>query len=174
VIKKKICMTGMYGVGKTSLVRRFVESIYEDRYLTTIGVKIDKKTVAVDGVDVMLAIWDMAGEDEIAQARLSHLRGAQGYILVADGTRRASLDKAVDLNRRIAREIGDLPFVLVVNKNDLRGEWEVQPADLEALGWQVYESSAKTGEGVEDVFQMLAGRIMAQHAVRTADDGGEG
>jgi hypothetical protein len=170
VIKKKICMTGMYGVGKTSLVRRFVESIYEDRYLTTIGVKIDKKTVAVDGVDLMLAIWDMAGEDEIAQARLSHLRGAQGYILVADGTRRASLDKAIDLNRRIGQAIGDLPFVLVVNKNDLRGQWEVQSADLNALGWPTYESSAKTGEGVEDLFQTLARRMLAQHAVRTADD----
>jgi hypothetical protein len=173
VIKKKICMVGMYGVGKTSLVRRFVESIYEDRYLTTIGVKIDKKTVAVDGQDVMLAIWDMAGEDEIAQARLSHLRGAEGYILVADGTRRATLDKAVDLNRRIGASIGDLPFVLVVNKNDLRDQWEVQPADLDSLGWRVYESSAKTGEGVEELFQTLAGRILAQRPVSAVDDDDE-
>jgi small GTP-binding protein len=173
VIKKKICMVGMYGVGKTSLVRRFVESIYEDRYLTTIGVKIDKKTVSVEGREVMLAIWDMAGEDEIAQARLSHLRGAEGYILVADGTRRATLEKAIDLNRRIGESAGNLPFVLVVNKNDLRSQWEIQPADLDSLGWRVYESSAKTGEGVEDLFRTLAGQMLAQRAASAVTDDDE-
>src|SRR6478736_3867693 len=79
MIRKKICMVGLYGVGKTSLVKRYVESIFDERYHTTIGVKIDKKDVVVDGRDVSLAIWDMAGEDEIAQVKLSHLRGASGY-----------------------------------------------------------------------------------------------
>ena len=164
VIKQKVCMVGMYGVGKTSLVRRFVESVYDERYFSTVGVKIEKKTVPMDGHEVMLSIWDMAGEDEIAQARLSHLRGAQGYILVADGTRHATLDKAVDLNRRIGDTLGDLPFVLVVNKNDLRSEWEIRSSELDSLGWPVYESSAKTGEGVEDLFHTLAGRMLEQRA----------
>src|SRR6478672_9470880 len=116
MIRKKICMVGLYGVGKTSLVKRYVESIFDERYHTTIGVKIDKKDVVVDGRDVSLAIWDMAGEDEIAQVRLSHLRGASGYLLVADGTRRASVDKALELRSRIEQQTGALPFVLVVNK----------------------------------------------------------
>lgn len=166
-------MVGMYGVGKTSLVRRFVESIYEDRYLTTIGVKIDKKNLAVDGKEVMLAIWDMAGEDEMAQAKLTHLRGAEGYILVVDGTRRATLDKAVDLNRRIGESVGELPFVLVVNKNDLRDQWEIGPEDLAALGWNSYSSSARTGEGVEEMFQTLAGQMLARSGPRGLDDDDE-
>jgi small GTP-binding protein len=170
VTKKKICMVGMYGVGKTSLVRRFVESIYEDRYHTTIGVKIDKKSLTVNGEDVVLAIWDMAGEDEMAQARLSHLRGADGYILVADGTRGASLEKAVDLQRRIGEIAGSLPFVLAVNKNDMREEWEVREEDLAALEWPVYRSSARSGEGVEELFGTLAERMLSRRAVAAVDD----
>ena len=171
MIKKKICMVGMYGVGKTSLVRRYVQSMFDDRYLTTIGVKIDKKDIAAGGTTVSLAIWDMAGEDEMAQVRVSHLRGASGYILVADGLRRASLDKALDLNRRIEGELGKLPFVLVVNKADVKPEWEIQAADIEQLagsGWTVFESSAKTGDGVEQLFLTLARQMLEQDSARAA------
>ena len=76
--KKKICMVGACGVGKTSLVRRFVESIFDESYQTTIGVKIDKKLLELDGREVTLVIWDLAGEDEFAQVREAHLRGAAG------------------------------------------------------------------------------------------------
>ena len=81
MIKKKICMVGLYGVGKTSLVKRFVQSLFDDKYLTTIGVKVDRKDVDVEGRAVSLAIWDLAGEDEVAQVKTSHLRGASGYLL---------------------------------------------------------------------------------------------
>ena len=87
MLKKKICMVGQFGVGKTSLVRRFVHSIFDDRYLTTIGVKIDRKDVSIDGQALTLMLWDMAGEDDLAELNVSHLRGASGYILVADGCR---------------------------------------------------------------------------------------
>src|SRR5258708_29384662 len=119
-MKKKIWLVGLFGVGKTSLVRRYVQRMFEDKYLTTIGVKIDKKDVNVDGQEVTLAIWDIAGEDDLAQARISHLRGASGYLLVADGTRRVSLDKAMELKQRIEELLGTLPFLLVINKADLR------------------------------------------------------
>ena len=163
MIKKKICMVGLYGVGKTSLVKRFVESIFDERYLTSIGVKVDRKDVAVGDRTVSLAIWDIAGEDELAQLRMANLRGASGYILVADGLRSASLEKAVDLNRRITESLGPLPFVLVVNKADLRNEWKIQPGDLGPLadhGWRVFETSAKTGEAVETVFVALTASML--------------
>src|SRR5579883_685521 len=125
VLQKKVCMVGAYGVGKTSLVRRYVESIFSDRYLTNIGVKIDKKLVKVDGQQVNLVLWDLAGEDEISKLRLSHLRGASGYILVIDGCRRSTLDTALDLQQRVADSLGDVPFVVALNKVDLRPEWEL-------------------------------------------------
>ena len=74
MLKKKICMVGQFAVGKTSLVRRFVDSIFDERYLTTIGVKIDRKDVTIDGKSITLMLWDLAGEDELAQLNVSHLR----------------------------------------------------------------------------------------------------
>ena len=163
MIQKKICMVGLFGVGKTSLVRRFVESIFDDRYLTTIGVKIDKKLVPVDGEDVNLMIWDLVGEDDFAQVRLSHLRGASGYLLVADGCRQASLETAISLQERVTETLGPLPFILVINKADLKDRWEIQPEAIKALekkGWVTFETSAKANEGVEEVFKNLARRMI--------------
>jgi small GTP-binding protein len=160
MLKKKICMVGEFGVGKTSLVRRFVDSIFDERYLTTIGVKIDRKDITVGSTSVTLMLWDLAGEDDLAQLKVSHLRGAAGYILVADGCRAASLAKAVELQKRIADQLGPLPFVLVVNKADLRDQWEVQGRAITENGWPTFETSAKAGTGVEEVFLALAGKLI--------------
>src|SRR5271169_437320 len=100
MIQKKICMLGSFAVGKTSLVRRFVESIYSETYQTTVGVKIDKKVVALDRVEITLVLWDLYGEDDFQKMRWSYLRGAAGYLLVADGTRRATLERAVALEQK--------------------------------------------------------------------------
>jgi len=153
-------MVGQYGVGKTSLVRRFVESVFDERYHSTIGVKIDSKEVIVDSKPVTLMLWDLAGEDDLAQLNVSHLRGASGYILVVDGCRAATLEKAAELQRRITSMLGRLPFVLVMNKADLRDQWEVKDADVEQYGWPTFETSAKAGSGVEEMFLSLAARLL--------------
>ncbi|HTB20411.1 MAG TPA: Rab family GTPase [Bryobacteraceae bacterium] len=160
MLKKKICMVGQFGVGKTSLVRRFVDSIFDERYLSTIGVKIDRKDVTVGSATVTLMLWDLAGEDDLAQLKVSHLRGASGYILVADGCRATSFDKAVELQQRIADQLGPLPFVLVLNKSDLRDRWEVRAAAIAEQGWPTFETSAKAGSGVNEMFLALAGKLM--------------
>ena len=163
MIQKKICMIGAFGVGKTSLVARFVHSIFSDKYLTTVGVKIDKKLVEVDGDQITLMVWDIAGEDALTTIRPSQLRGASGYILVVDGSRRATCESAPDLKRRADETVGSVPFACVFNKNDLRESWEVTDADVEALrarGWPVLFSSAKSGEGVEELFLQLATAIL--------------
>jgi len=91
-LQKKICMLGGFSVGKTSLVKRYVQSVFSETYLTTVGVKIDKKTVDLPERSVNLILWDLAGEDDIGSLRITYLRGAAGYVLVADGTRPATLD----------------------------------------------------------------------------------
>jgi len=160
MLKKKICMVGQFGVGKTSLVRRFVDSIFDERYLTTVGVKIDRKDVAVGSESVMLMLWDLAGEDDLAQLNVSHLRGASGYILVVDGCRAASFAKAVELQQRIEGQLGSLPFVLVLNKADLRDQWEVRDTAVSERGWPTFETSAKAGSGVEEMFQALTKKLL--------------
>jgi small GTP-binding protein len=158
-MQKKICLLGGFAVGKTSLVSRYVHSMFSDRYLTTIGVKIEKKTVDLGTHHVDLIIWDIYGEDDFQKLRLSYLRGASGYLLVMDGTRRATLDTAVALQASAEQAIGPVPFVLVVNKSDLTDRWEIDDVTLEECsrrGWPVIRTSAKTGDGVEQAFAMLA------------------
>jgi len=163
MLQKKICMLGSFAVGKTSLVRRFVESIYSDVYQTTVGVKIDKKNVQVNGAEVSLILWDIYGEDDYQKMRWTYLRGASGYLLVADGTRKATLEKAFQLEQRVREEVGVLPFVFVINKSDLLQDWEVDPAleaQIAAQSWNTLRSSAKTGEGVEEAFALLAQKMI--------------
>jgi small GTP-binding protein len=170
MLKKKICMVGQFGVGKTSLVRRFVETIFDDRYLTTVGVKIDRKDISIRGKSLTLMLWDLAGEDDLEQLKLSHIRGASGYILVADGCRAVTLAKAAELQHRITEMLGPLPFVLVVNKADLRDQWEVQSAQLSQYGWPIFETSAKAGSGVEEMFLGFAATLVRNHPAGEAPD----
>jgi small GTP-binding protein len=163
MLQKKICMLGSFAVGKTSLVRRFVESIYSEVYQTTVGVKIDKKNMQMDGKEVSLVLWDIYGEDDYQKMRWTYLRGASGYLLVADGTRKATLEQAVSLEQKVREVAGAIPFVLVINKSDLIRDWELDPAleaQWAAQGWSILHSSAKTGEGVEESFSLLTRKML--------------
>jgi small GTP-binding protein len=163
MIQKKICMLGSFAVGKTSLVRRFVEGFFSDTYLTTVGVKIDKKVVQANGTDITLVLWDLYGNDDFQKIRWSHFHGAAGYLLIADGTRRATLEKAEFLEERARKEIGPVPFIFLINKSDLAEEWEIEPeheAQLAAKNWTVLRTSAKTGERVDEAFVELARKIV--------------
>jgi small GTP-binding protein len=163
MIQKKICLLGAFAVGKTSLVRRFVEGGYDEKYLTTVGVQIKKRTVTVNDVELNLIIWDLAGEDEFQKVQLNYLRGASGYFVVADGTRPTTLDTAKILHQRVTATIGAVPFVLLINKQDVRDDWELDEralAEFTLAGWTIIETSAKTGQGVAEAFQQLAEKIL--------------
>lgn len=163
MIQKKICMLGAFSVGKTCLVARFVKSMFSEAYHTTVGVKIDKKSINANGTDLNLILWDLAGEDEFQKVQMTYLRGAAGFLLVVDGTRKNTLDTAHVLKKRAEEAGGDVPFVLVLNKCDLVDEWEIDDETIAALtndGWTVIRSSAKTGEGVEESFQHIASAII--------------
>jgi small GTP-binding protein len=163
MFQKKVCVLGAFGVGKTSLVRRYVQSIFSDAYLTTVGVKIDKKNLNVGEMPVTLILWDIAGEDDVTAIRMSYLRGASGYFLVADGTRGETLDVASSIQTRAAAEVGSVPFVLLLNKADLLNDWDLVAQSVETLqnaGWTILRTSAKTGEGVEEAFQLMANRMV--------------
>lgn len=164
MIQKKICMVGASAVGKTSLVSRFVKSIYSEIYQATIGVKVDKKTIEVEGQEVNLMFWDIAGEDEFKKITTSYLRGSSGYVLVVDGTRKETLDIAISMQASVEKVVGSVPFIILINKSDLEKQWEVTPEMIKQLtekGWTVIQGSAKTGLGVEDAFQTLGKAMLA-------------
>jgi small GTP-binding protein len=158
MIQKKVCMLGGFAVGKTSLVARFVSSIFSEKYLSTVGVKIDKKVVSIDGRDTMLLLWDIYGQDDFQTVQPAQLRGMAGYLLVVDGTRRATLETARLLHEKAKTVAGDVPFVVVINKSDLASSWEIDDVAFFKLveqGWRVVKTSARTGDGVEHAFESL-------------------
>ncbi len=163
MINKKICMLGGFSVGKTSLVDRYVHSLFSDNYLSTVGVKISKKVLAVDGIDVTLVLWDMEGKDIYTNVNLAYLRGAMGFFVVVDGTRKETLEMAISLREAALNIAGNVPSCLLVNKADLLDEWEVTEGMLVPLaeqGMTILHTSAKTGTGVEEAFALLTRKML--------------
>jgi len=162
---KKVCMLGSYAAGKTSLVRHFVEGIFSEKYHITIGVKIDKKTIHIDGHDVKLMLWDIAGEEKNFTIPLSYLKGTHGFLLVMDGTRLSTYEQALDIHSRTIEEVGDIPFIVVINKNDLVDNWQLNDKHILAMqqkNWTIIQSSAKSGTGVEDAFSQLTQKMLSK------------
>lgn len=156
-------MLGAFAVGKTSLVARYVHSIFSEKYQTTVGVKIDKKVIEADSQEVSLVLWDLYGEDQFQRVQSFYLRGSSGYLLVADGTRAETLEVAQSIQQRAQEVLGSVPFILMLNKHDLPWEIsEVEVNQLRAMGWDIRYTSAKTGEGVEESFAALAKRMLEQ------------
>ena len=164
MIQKKVCMVGLYGTGKTSLVRQFVHAKFSEKYLSTVGVKIDRKPVRAADQDVNLLLWDLEGRDEVQDINTSYLRGAAGIFYVVDGTRRDTLTQVFDLRTAVEHAVGEVPAVLALNKADLVDAWIVTDGDREALHrvpWHVFDTSARTGDGVEAAFLWLAATMQA-------------
>ena len=156
-------MLGAFAVGKTSLVRQYVFSIFSGSYQTTLGVKIDKKSIQIDGETVELILWDLAGEDDFMKVPGSYLRGSSGVLLVADGTRAGTLETAIGLNQKVIEEVGDVPVILLVNKSDVKANWTIDQGELKRLqerGWRIIETSAMDGANVNQAYQELAQQLI--------------
>lgn len=165
-IQKKVCLLGDFAVGKTSLIRRYVEGRFEDKYLSTIGVKISRKVVQRPDHDLNLLIWDLAGGDDIDQLSRRYLLGAVGALLVCDLTRPETLG-IIEKYARIMREVNrNSALVLACNKVDLEAERAIDDEALAAaaaamdLSWLL--TSAKSGQGVDDAFEILAAGLDSQ------------
>lgn len=162
ILQRKICMLGAFSVGKTSLVKRYVSSIFEDKYLTTIGVKVDKKIVSLESKDVTLMLWDLAGEDDYNSIKTRYLRGSSGYILVVDGTRPKTLETAMEIDTLAKQTLGEVPAMIALNKSDLVDDWLIPSEDLSKLesSHTLLHTSAKTGGQVEELFRTLTKEML--------------
>jgi small GTP-binding protein len=158
-VTRKICLIGDFGVGKTSLVQQFVNQAFAESYQTTVGVTIETKQIQMaDGTGMKMIIWDIAGSDSIDWATRRYLRGSNGFFLVVDGTRARTLESAVDLRKKTLEVIGKVPHVCLFNKSDLRDAWELDTPLVEKLknaSTDAFNTSAKTGDNVEDAFAVL-------------------
>ncbi len=176
MISKKICLVGDFGVGKTSLIRRFVDQQFSDQYLSTVGVKISRKKVDLPKIEteqknaLQLLIWDLEGHTKFKTIAPSYLQGANGAIVVADVTRQETID---NLGQRLELFLSINPqsiAILVLNKSDLI-DTEIINQLLSKFNHQederviaTYHTSAKTGENVDDIFHKLSYRMITKVA----------
>jgi len=157
-------MIGSFAVGKSSLVKRFVHEAFTGEYYTTVGVKIDRKTIEMDGQAIDFILWDLNGEDAFQSVQMSYLRGMHGYFLVIDGTRKATLDVAIQLDHKIQEAFGPTPRICALNKKDLGAEWELDEATITSLCLPerpVIHTSASSGEGVETLFHQMGSLLLS-------------
>ncbi len=159
-------MVGDFAVGKTSLTQQFVNQIFSEQYLTTIGVKIDTKIVEVsDSQQCKLVVWDVAGRDSLTPLQTNYLMGASGFLLIVDGTRRESIDSVKFLIDSAKKKLPNVPFIILVNKCDLIEGWLFEEKDqlfFEKNAWKFLTTSAKTGENVETSFTSLVNAMLDQ------------
>jgi small GTP-binding protein len=166
-INKKVCLLGDFGVGKTSLVRRFVYDRFEDKYLSTIGVKVSRKSMVLSHqdrlIDLSIILWDLAGSEEFNQVRASYLRGAAGILLVCDLTRPETLQHLPSYLDDMRQVCPAAEVILAANKADLIDEQRLLVSQIEAFlsdhHFPYYLTSAKSGDGVETIFSQL-GQVM--------------
>lgn len=175
-VKLKICLAGAEGVGKTSLIQRFVYDAFDDRYLTTMGAKVTKKELQAAGPDdkrrsVVLLIWDIMGEEGFRELlREAYFDGAKGILAVCDLTRPESLADLEGWKNAIEKVAGRIPAFVLANKADLSGKARLRRRDVEAhcrdWGWPYLFTSAKTGENVEKAFAGLTPLVLANQLGR--------
>ncbi len=163
--KAKVCLVGNPAVGKTSLVRRYVLNAFDYRYLTTVGTKVSKKPVRVTDpsqdldADVDLMIWDIMGQPGFREMlKDAYFFDAKGVLAVADLTRKDTLEDLRNWIKAVEGVTGKVPVIVAVNKADMPEQAQFTTA--EALGADVFLTSAKTGSNVEEVFRRLGSRVV--------------
>jgi small GTP-binding protein len=167
-IVKKICILGDPFVGKTSLIRKFVYDVFDDKYISTIGTKVTTKQILLDcngkKIEITFLIWDILGQREHQSLHSAHYKGASGALVVCDITRRETLDNIKNWVDALHNVVGKTPVLILANKNDLE-EKAFSSADLKKISLQYnadfFLTSAKTGENVENAFLTL-GRILVK------------
>lgn len=164
--RRKICLLGDAAVGKTSLIRRYVEDKFDDKYVVTLGTKVTMRELVVQSsektpsVKVTLMIWDILGQREYKRLQTSFYKGANGAMVVADSTRRETLESITGWILSLFNSVGKVPVLILLNKSDLTDQSAITPNDVEDIA-QKYESSflttsAKTGENVDLAFQKIS------------------
>jgi small GTP-binding protein len=166
----KICLLGDGGVGKTSLVYRFIENRFSRDFKSTLGVNLLKKRVQIREHNVICQIWDLGGQAAYRKLRKLYLEGSQGALLVYDITSRPSFDNMEEwIQTLFEARNQDVPLIIIGNKLDLEQNRQVKLT--EAMEYakkknpniKVLETSAATGDGVEQAFLSLAELVLAKH-----------
>ena len=160
----KIVIIGEAAVGKTSLVKKFCEGSFLEGYKTTIGSDFYVKNFNIEDINVSLSLWDLAGEHRFKSVLPTFCKGSNGAVICFDLTRRKTYIRLTEWIEFLWEITGLIPSILVGNKADLDGLRVVETSEAEGYANQCnmkyYESSAKSGDGVLDLFEALARKII--------------
>jgi len=159
MVSKKIVIVGHFGVGKTSLIRRFVEDVFSEDYKVTIGVHILKKTLTINNQEISLILWDTEGTDDIEEIRKAYLLGTHGFLFVCDVTRPATYLNIKTQTDYLKNNFNNVPIISIGNKSDLlpKGSISEKKEELDFLDIMV---SAKEGNNVQRLFEKMAKTLM--------------
>lgn len=169
----KICLLGDGAVGKTSLVYRFIENRFSTDFKSTLGVNLLKRKVSLGDDNVSVQIWDLGGQEAYKKLRKLYLEGSQGGLVVFDVTNRKSFDNLDDWVSSFKQSQPNAPMVLIGNKIDLKDQCKV--TEEEAKGYaaknnMIYmNTSAKTGERVEDAFKAIIRNVIDSNNSKNAN-----
>jgi len=173
----KLLLIGDSGVGKSALLLKFTDNTFSENFISTIGVDFKIRTVTIKGKVIKLQIWDTAGHERFRTITSSYYRGAHGIFVVYDVTDVKSFESAPKLWLAELDKfaVGDVCKMLVGTKNDLENQRVVSTADgkkvAEQCGAFFLETSAKTGQGVEEAFMILTNKIFEQEESRNKAGG---
>lgn len=159
-ISKKIVLLGHFGVGKTSLIRQFVHSKFSEEYISTIGVKVDKKEVVLGDTTLNMLIWDVAGETSFDKVRANYLLGSHGFLYVFDLSRPSTYQQISEDLKLISEKYKGVPVTVVGNKADLIDETKLAEIREDDSIRMDLVSSAKSGKNVEKAFEILGERML--------------
>lgn len=157
---KKIVLLGQFGVGKTSVVRRFIHDTFGDDYKSTLGVEISKKNITLSSGKIMsMIIWDLEGFSKISKTRKSYLVGSKGFIYVFDATRPVTYASLAEEILYISEHYPAVDLLVVGNKKDAIDDTTLK--NIQKKYPELIHSfvSAKTGDGVSQLFTDLAQKI---------------
>jgi len=165
-VKMKICLIGEEGVGKTSLIRRYVFSQFDEKYLRTVGTMVSKKVVELGPIEeklysLQMLVWDIMGRrDFMSLYKEAYFSRARGILAVLDMTRPETLENLGEWVEGITSSVGDVPLIVLANKKDMAEHVRVEEDDLLAF-CELHRApylltSAKTGENVETAFSKIA------------------
>ena len=166
----KILTIGESGVGKTCILRRFVENKFLKNHLATIGIDFKTKNLIINNQEIKLKIWDTAGQERFRNITTQYYKGADGIVLVYDVTDEASYEKIKDWMDQIVANTqeGEIGLVLLGNKCDMepRAVSEEQGIKMaEDLKISYFETSALNGQGIKEAFEQLTRDIMKKKGV---------